>query len=63
MPFAMSFRISCHTEIQRFESEATRSSGAKPRLTLAEDAKGRGSQHYDRSAFARASRRYGDALR
>lgn len=32
-------------------------------LNLAEDAKKKGARHYDRSAYARAARRYGDALR
>ena len=50
--------------ITRFNasSEGDALQRCEARLALAEDAKQRGAQHYDRSAFARASRRYGDAL-
>ena len=59
--------LTCRLElvaIQRFNasSEGDALQRCEARLALAEDAKGRGAQHYDRSAFARASRRYGDAL-
>ncbi|CAH0367462.1 unnamed protein product [Pelagomonas calceolata] len=60
--------LQCRLElvaIQRFNasSDGDALQRCEARLALAEDAKQRGSQHYDRSAFARASRRYGDALR
>ena len=59
--------LQCRLElvaITRFNasSEGDAFQRCEARLALAEDAKQRGAQHYDRSAFARASRRYGDAL-
>ena len=62
MPVAMSFRIRCHHTRFNASSEGDALQRCEARLTLAEDAKQRGAQHYDRSAFATSVATHGDAL-